>query len=98
MARTLVTAGIARNIIESESSYIRFEKLCLSLYCKIDNHEYVCTSLSHDRGRDGRGPLTSRGKDTPVLCASLRVDFLKKAEEDAIALYSHQKPSRVSSI
>ena len=80
------TEGMAMAILQGEESYARFEDFCCELFSKVDGWEYVPTSRSYDMGSDGRNVGIRGGEVAPVICATLRVDVLDKAKEDAVKL------------
>lgn len=85
MARSF-TEGMAKAILQGEESNARFENFCCELFSEVDGWEYVPTSRTYDRGVDGRIVGIRGGEVAPVICATLRVDVIDKAKEDAVRL------------
>jgi len=77
------TEGMAKWVLEAEHSPARFERFCCALFSSEDGRDYVPTSSTYDLGRDGRTADAQDAKPPSYLCASLRVDAIDKASEDA---------------
>jgi len=78
--------GMARAILESETSHARFERFCCDLLSKVEGRHYVPTSSTYDQGRDARAVDVRRGDIPPIICATTRKDIEEKIREDAQSL------------
>ncbi|MFC1792819.1 hypothetical protein ACFL3Q_04460 [Planctomycetota bacterium] len=89
------TANMARHILSTEKSPVRFEAFCCDLFSEIDSCQYVSTSWNYDQGRDGRTADLDSSRYLPVLSVSLRKDPKNKAEEDAKKIAGKPFPPKI---
>jgi len=76
-----VTSSLAKSILETEISPLRFEKFCIDLYAEFTGIELLPTSRSWDLGRDGRRTQREQGKEH-FLCVSTSDKWESKVKSD----------------
>ncbi len=76
-----VTSSLAKSILQTEISPLRFEKFCIDLYAEFTGIELLPTSRSWDLGRDGRRTQREQGKEY-FLCVSTNDKWESKVKSD----------------
>jgi hypothetical protein len=85
--------GMVLHILEQERYPTRFEDLCVDLFEEIDGCEYVRTSRTYDRGRDGRG-AKRRASSLYIICGTDDKP-VKKASDDMDVILKRSRPKEV---
>jgi len=87
--------SIAKLIIEDCHNDYLFEQFCLELCSKEHKIEFLPTSQSWDRGRDGRTAGPSRGSHRNLLCSTLNRDIDGKVEADLLRVTQTSSPDHL---
>ncbi len=88
-----IPEGVIRQILQDERSPVRFEYFCCDLLSEAEQVEYLPTSRSYDRARDGRN-LAAEG-EFRIVCCGLEAGFEEKAKSDLAKVLENATPSRV---
>lgn len=76
-----ILPGIIKSILDTEDSYLRFERFCLDIYSETEGVDLVPTSRTWDLGRDGRS-ISTLLEGRTALCATLERDIDDKVRWD----------------
>jgi hypothetical protein len=86
---------IAKLIIESCRNDFLFEQFAIQICSKEHGIEFLPTSQSWDRGRDGRSAGKSKGSHRNILCATLNRDINAKVEADLLRVTATSSPDHL---
>lgn len=87
-----MTEAIAEIVIKTDRTDYRFEEFARALCSREHGVEFLPTSKTWDRGRDGRTTGSSSSGFANLLCATLNKDLDGKVEADLLRLTATSSP------
>jgi hypothetical protein len=90
-----MNSSIAEVVLEADPNDYRFERFCCAICSAEHGVEFLPTSASWDRGRDGRSGVRSPKSHRNLLCATLSRDLESKVEADLLRVTSTSSPEHL---
>lgn len=90
-----MNASIAEIILENDRNDYRFESFCCAICSKEHGVEFLPTSQTWDRGRDGRTGTQSRKSHRNLLCATQSHEVDAKVEADLLRITATSTPEHL---
>jgi len=86
------TVGMAKTILEQDPNPLRFERWCVDLFSLVDRTDYVPTSRTYDKGRDGRTVNLGHGSVPAFILCTVGDKLPQKVQSDLRTLLTTVNP------